>query len=114
MLSDISIAYAIIAGIFSIALIFYALKKKSEPFFVWALLFQLISWSGIEWAFWNEGYNMFTLVFEPIVPLASYFVGWCLFVIYLGETHFKRRDWVAFIVIVLLFAILAPMCMDCL
>ena len=114
MLADIGLAYSFIAGIMAIALIFYALHKKSEKIFLWGLLFLLISWSGIEWALWNDGYNFFTLVFQPIVPLASYFVGWSLLVIYLSEKHFHRRDWIMFLAAIFIIIMIASVCMDCL
>jgi len=85
MLEQIGILYSLISGIAAIFLIYFALQKKSEKIFLLALLFLIISWSGIEWALWTAGYNLFTLVFEPIVPLASYFVGWSILVIYLSE-----------------------------
>jgi hypothetical protein len=111
---SVGLLYSLISAILTIALIFYSIKKKSEPIFLISLMFLLISWSGIEWALWLEGYNLFTLVFEPIVPLASYFVGWGIFVIYLSETHFHRRDWIAFLLINLSIIAIASVCMDCL
>jgi len=114
MFSEIGILYSLIAGILSILLIFYALRKKSEEFFVFSLVFLLISWSGIEWSLWTQGYNLFELLAEPIVPLLSYFVGWGVFVIYLSEKYFKRRDWIAFLIIVLVIIGIASVCMDCL
>jgi hypothetical protein len=114
MLSQVGLLYSLIAGILTIALIFYSIKTKSESVFLISLMFLIISWSGIEWALWSAGHNLFTLVFEPIVPLASYFVGWSILVIYLAEKNFKRRDWVAFLLVVATIIAIASVCMDCL
>jgi hypothetical protein len=111
---SVGLLYSLISAILTIALIFYSIKKKSEPMFLLSLMFLLISWSGIEWALWLEGFNLFTLVFQPIVPLASYFVGWSIFIVYLSEKYFSRWVWMAFLSIIIAISIVAPMCMDCL
>lgn len=110
----VGLLYSGLAGIMSIALIFYSIKKKSEEYFLISLAFLIVSWSGIEWYYWLNGQNLFTLVFTPIVPLASYFVLWSGFVIYIAEKHFKRRDWVAFLAVVGIIIIIAHFCMNCL
>jgi energy-converting hydrogenase Eha subunit G len=106
--------YSVIAGIMSIALFFWALKNRDETIYLFSLLFLIVSWSGIEWALWILGYNLFQLVFQPIVPLASYFVAWTLFVIYASEKFFARRDWILFLLAVLAIIAIAHFCMDCL
>lgn len=111
---EAGLIYALVAGFMSVLLMVYAIEKKNEPFFVFSLMFLIISWSGIEWALWIKGYNLFELVLTPIVPLASYFVGWTLFVIYVSEKYFKRRYWVTFLIVVGFFIWISTFCMNCL
>jgi hypothetical protein len=111
---EAGLTYSIVAGVMSICLLFYAVKKKDEHYFLFSLMFLIISWSGIEWALWLKGYNLFEMVFVPIVPLASYFVGWTLFVVYIAERHFKRRDWIAFLLVLAFFIWISTFCMNCL
>jgi len=114
MLYTVGLTYSIIAAIFSFFLLNLAVRKRNEKYFLLSLLMVLASWSGIEWALWLLGYNLFHLVLEPIVPLASFFVAWTLAIIYFAETKFKRRDWVIFLGIVGVIWLIARVCMDCL
>ena len=88
------IVWAIVAGFMSVLLMLYSIEKKNDHFFLFSLMFLIISWSGIEWALWLKGFNLFEMVLTPIVPLASYFVGWTVFVIYVSEKYFKRKYWI--------------------
>ena len=106
--------YSLLAGFMSVLLMVYAIEKKNEYFFVFSLMFLIISWSGIEWALWLKGYNLFEMVFTPIVPLASYFAGWTVFVIFISEKHFRRRYWIAFLIVLAFFIWISTFCMNCL
>jgi len=114
MLYTIGLTYSVIAAMISLYFLGYALRKKNEKYFLISLLFVLVSWSGIEWALWLLGYNLFHLVLAPIVPLASFFIAWTLLIIYFAETKFKRRDWVLFLGVVFVIWQIARVCMDCL
>ena len=114
MLAQVGLTYSIISGILSILLILHSIKNKSEKMFLFSLLFLIVSWSGIEWSLWTNKYNLFEMVFEPIVPLASYFVSWTVFTIYLSEKYFRRRDWVFFLIVVLFIIAISSFCMNCL
>lgn len=111
---EAGLIYSIVAGFMSVVLMLYSIEKKDEHFFVFSLMFLIISWSGIEWALWLQGYNLFQLVLTPIVPLASYFVGWTLFVIFVSEKYFKRRYWIAFLIVIGFFIWISTFCMNCL
>ncbi|MFQ6088973.1 MAG: hypothetical protein ACE5K0_08755 [Candidatus Methanofastidiosia archaeon] len=106
--------YSVIAGVMSVALFFWALKNRDEKLYLFSLFFLVISWGGIEWGLWILGYNLFELVFQPIVPLASYFLSWVIFVIYISEKYFERRDWVLFLTVIFTIILIAHFCMDCL
>ena len=114
MLYAIGLTYSIIAAVISLFLLNIALKDKDEKCFLLSLLFVFGSWSGIEWAAWLLGDNLFHLVLEPIIPLASFFLSWTLLIIYLSERRFKRRDWIGFLVVVFIIWQVARLCMDCL
>lgn len=111
---EAGLIYSVVAGFMSVLLMVYAIEKKKDHFFVFSLMFLIISWSGIEWALWLKGYNLFQMVFTPIVPLSSYFVGWTVFVIYVSEKYFKRRYWVAFLIVLGFFIWISTFCMNCL
>jgi len=106
--------YSIVAGITTILLLLSAIRRRSEILFIFSLLFLIVSWSGIEWSLWLYGKNLFDLVFTPIIPLLSYFVVWTAFIIYISEKHFKRRDWIFFLILVTIIIIIAHFCMNCL
>ena len=112
-MQNLAFGYATVAGIVAALLMYYAVNKKDEKVFLASLAFLLVSWSGIEWGLWLEGSNLFALVLKPVVPLASYFVAWTVFVIYIAEKHFKRWHWIAFLGIVILIMIIAHFCMNC-
>lgn len=114
MIYTIGLTYSIIAAITSLFFLKLALPTRNENMFLLSLLFTLVSWSGIEWALWLLGYNLFDLVLQPIVPLASFFAVWLIAVIYIAERKFKRRDWVAFAGALVVITIIARLCMDCL
>ena len=111
---EAGLIYSIVAGFTSVLFMVYAIEKKEDNLFVFSLMFLIISWSGIEWALWLQGHNLFEMVFTPIVPLASYFVGWTIFIIYIAEKYFKRRYWVAFLIVVGFFIWISTFCMNCL
>jgi hypothetical protein len=111
---EAGITYAVLAGFTSVLLLLYAMEKKNDHLFVFSLMFLIISWGGIEWSLWVKGYNLFQMVFTPIVPLASYFVGWTVFVVYISEKYFKRRYWVVFLLVLGFFIWISTFCMDCL
>lgn len=113
MIYTIGLLYSFIASVISLYLLDRALKNKDEITFLFSLLFILVSWSGIEWALWILGHNLFELVLQPIVPLASFFLVWTMFIIYIAETKFKRRDWILFVGAVAVISIIARLCMDC-
>ncbi|MEM5804623.1 MAG: hypothetical protein QXU82_02125 [Candidatus Aenigmatarchaeota archaeon] len=107
--------YALLAGIMACILMTYSIDKKRKDLYIASLAFLLASWSGLEWGLWMLGYDMFKLVYSPVVPLASFFAVWTGFVIYTSEKVFKeRRYWVIFLAILAIIGAIANFCMDCL
>lgn len=111
---EIGLIYAVLAGVTAILLMIYAVEKRDDHLFLFSLMFLIISWSGIEWALWLEGFNLFEMVLTPIVPLSSFFVGWTIFVIYVAERYFRRRYWIAFLIVLGFFIWISTFCMNCL
>ncbi|MGC1121072.1 MAG: hypothetical protein WBA22_08250 [Candidatus Methanofastidiosia archaeon] len=111
---EAGLTYALIAGFTATVLMLYAVEKRDDHLFLFSLMFLIISWSGIEWALWLKGWNLFDMVFTPIVPLASFFVGWTLFVIFVAEKYFRRRYWIAFLIVLGFFIWISTFCMNCL
>ncbi len=114
MIFAVGLTYALIAALASLLFLHHALVKENERLFLMSLLFVLVSWSGIEWALWLLGQNLFKLVLKPIIPLASFFIVWTLTIIYLAEKKFRRRDWVLFLAVIAVISAIASKCMDCL
>jgi len=109
----VGLAYSLAAIGICLYLLKEAKEKRSEWMFGWALVFLIVSWSGIEWGLWNIGLDLFKMVFYPIVPLAGYFVAWSAFVIWYAETYFKRRDWLIFLAVIFTIILIASVCMNC-
>lgn len=106
--------YALIAGIMSIVLLVLSIQRKNDKFFIFSMAFLLVSWSGLEWALFLQGENLFKLVYQPIVPLTSYFLAWTLFVIFIAERYFKRLYWLLFLTAIAAISVIAHYCFDCL
>ncbi len=119
MNSNLTLSFSMISGIMSCLLFVLGMsieknKKKSRVVLIWACVFLLGSFTGLEWSFWLEGYNMFRLLFQPIIPLVAYFVIWIAFVIWLFESRKERNIWVVLIIILVVIVLLAINCMNCL
>ena len=116
MLNYIPLVYSIIAGAMSIALFYLSLTNRElrKPLYIFSLVFLIASWSGIEWALWIAGYNLFELVLFPVVPLDFFFLSWIAFVIWYGEYIKERKIWIYFIISLVAIYIIATFCMDCL
>jgi hypothetical protein len=107
--------YSILAGFMSCILMVYSIDKKRKDMFLASLAFTIASWGGLEWGFWMLGYDMFKLVYMPVVPLTMFFVIWTGFIIYTSEKVFKKREyWIAFLAVLIIISIIANFCMDCL
>ena len=113
MIHLVGLTYSIIAAVFSALFMYLAIQKKSERIFIISLILLLVSWSGMEWALWLLGHDLFKLVVEPIVPLATFFLVQTLIVIYLSEKNFRRRDWIGFVAAIAVLSVIAYFCMDC-
>jgi hypothetical protein len=80
---DIVLVYSLLSGLMSVGLTLLTLffekdKKRSHVLLLWAALFLAISFATTEYAFWLEGYNLFTFVLTPVFPLLSFFGIWLL------------------------------------
>lgn len=117
-LSQIFLAYSIIAGVFSALLFIFTIffekdKKKSRNLLLWAVLFLASSFATSEHAFWQEGYNLFNLVFGFNFPLIVYFLVWFAFIVWLFETRKERKTWIALLILLVIVVLIAISCMNC-
>ncbi len=115
---DIILTYSLLAGIMSVMLFMFTIffeksKKRSKWLLIWAVLFLASSFAVSEYAFWLEGYNLFGLVFGFNFPLLVYFVIWFAFIIWLFESRGERKIWLMLLVALMIVAMIAINCMNC-
>lgn len=118
-IQNIILVYAILSGMMSIALMVFTIffekdKKRSRTFLIWAALFLASSFAVTEYAFWIEGYNLFTFVLLFNFPLVVFFATWFTFMIWLFESRGERKVWMLLLVLLIVTVIVAMNCMDCL
>jgi len=118
MLSNLPLSFSMVSGIMSCLLFLMGMylekdKKKSKMILLWAVTFLTVSFTGLEWAFWLEGYNMFQLIFRFTFPLIVYFAVWLGFVIWLFESRAERRIWIILIIVLTIIVIISVNCMNC-
>ena len=107
-------SYAIIAGIMAILLFFLALtQRKGKPYYVFALIFLIASWSGLEFGLWLSGNNMFDMLLYPAVPLGFFFLTWMAFAGWVGEKLGERRIFICWLVALAIIFAIARVCMNC-
>jgi len=116
-LSEIILAYSILAGIMSILLLnltifFEKNKKKSRILLIWSILFLASCFATSEYTFWIQGYNLFEMTFSSF-PLIVYFGIWFAFFIWLFESRGERKIWLILLILLVLIIIIALNCMDC-
>jgi len=118
MISNAALSFSIVAGLMSIMLFLFGAfleknKKKSKTILIWAMLFLISSFAGLEWAFWLEGQNMFELLAKFTFPLILYFVIWLAFIIWLFESRGERKIWATFLIALAIMVLIAVNCMNC-
>lgn len=118
-IQNIILVYAILSGMMSIALTVFTIffeknKKRSRTLLIWASLFLASSFAVTEYAFWIEGYNLFTFVLLFNFPLVVFFATWFTFLIWLFESRGERRVWVLLLVLLVVVVLIAMNCMNCL
>jgi hypothetical protein len=107
-------SYAIIAGAMAIPLFFMALtQKKPRNYYIFALVFLIASWSGLEYGLWLTGNNMFDMILYPAVPLDFFFAAWIAFSIWVGERIRQRKIWICWLVALAIIFAIARVCMNC-
>jgi glucan phosphoethanolaminetransferase (alkaline phosphatase superfamily) len=118
VITTILVGYSIISGIMASLLIIFSLffekdKKKSRNLLIWSALFLANSFAISEYAFWQEGYNLFTLVFSFNFPLIVYFAIWFGFLIWIFELRKERKIWIILLVLLIITILIAMSCMNC-
>ena len=118
-IQNIILVYAVLSGMMSIALTVFTIffekdKKRSRTLLIWAALFLASSFAVTEYAFWIEGYNLFTFVLLFNFPLVVFFATWFTFLIWLFESRGERRVWVLLLVLLVIVVLIAMNCMNCL
>lgn len=127
--TNIVLVYSLLAGIMAILLMLFTIffgkniekdkkrgkknGKKSRALLLWSMLFLASSFAVSEYAFWLEGYNLFTLVLGFNFPLLVFFCVWFAFIIWLFESRGERKMWLLLLVLLIAVVILAMNCMDC-
>lgn len=117
-ITNIVLVYSLLAGIMSILLTLFTLffeknKKRSRVMLIWSVLFLASSFAMTEYAFWLEGYNLFTLVLGFNFPLIVFFGTWFAFLIWLFETRGERKTWIVLFVLLVIIVLISISCMDC-
>lgn len=118
MFTNLPLSYSIVAGImacflFAIGVFLEKDKKKSRILIIWACLFLAGSFTGLESAFYAEGYNIFDMVLKLNMPLVSYFAIWFAFIIWLFESRKERKIWIILMILLIITIIIAIKCMNC-
>jgi len=94
-LAQVGLAWALLSGML-VTLCFYLSSKNGKEgisWYRWALAFLIAGWSGMEWALWQDGYDMFALMLKPIMPLNLFFAIFIGFAIWRGEELKARKTW---------------------
>lgn len=117
-ISTIILGYSIVAGMMASLLLAFTLffeknKKKSKILLVWAVLFLVSSFATSEYALWQEGVDLFKMVFSFNFPLFVYFGVWFAFLIWIFETRKERKVWIILMILLIATVIIAVNCMDC-
>ena len=117
-ITNIVLVYSLLAGTMSILLMVFTMffeknKKHSRILLVWSVLFLASAFAMTEYAFWVEGYNLFTLVLSFNFPLIVFFGIWFAFLIWLFESRGERGVWVLLLVLLIIVVLAAMNCMDC-
>jgi hypothetical protein len=115
---SIVLIYSMLAGIMSVGLTLLTLffekdKKRSHALLLWSALFLAASFATTEYAFWLEGYNLFTFVLGFNFPLICFFAIWFGFIAWVFESRGERKTWVMLLAMLVALIILAMSCMDC-
>jgi len=118
MFTDLPLAYSIVAGmmacfLFVLGIFLEKEKKKSRILLIWACFFLATSFTGLESAFYAEGYNIFNLVLGFNFPLVSYFAVWFIFIIWLFESRKERKIWIILLILLIITVLIAMNCMNC-
>lgn len=118
-IQNIVLVYALLAGIMSILLTLFTVffeknKKRSRALLIWSVLFLAAAFGVTEYAFWLEGYNLFTFVLGFNFPLLAFFGIWFIFLIWLFDSRGERRVWVSLIILLAITVLIAINCMNCL
>ena len=110
----IGFTFGTIAGIMAVLLFYLALtQKQPKNYYMFALIFLIASWSGLEYGLWLTGNNMFDMMLYPTVPLDFFFAAWIAFAGWLGEKIKQRNIWMAWLVVLAIIFAIARVCMNC-
>jgi len=112
MYSSLAIALSIVSGfmaclLFILGIYFGNDKKRSKIILIWACFFLGASFANMEWAFWIENDNIFTVFFSWNFPVMSYFLIWFFFITWLFETRKERKIWIILLILFILVSIYA-------
>jgi len=110
----VGFAFGVIAGMMAILMFWLTLtQKQPKNYYVFALIFLIASWSGLEFGLWLGGSNMFDMMLYPAVPLDFFFAAWIAFAVWAGEKIKQRNVWMAWLVVLAIIFAIARVCMNC-
>jgi hypothetical protein len=110
----IGFSYGIMAGVMAMLMFYLAMiQKEKRQYYVFALIFLIASWSGLEYGLWLSGNNMFDMILYPAVPLDFFFAAWITFAVWTGEKLKQRNIWMAWLVVLAIIFAIARVCMNC-
>jgi len=109
----IGFSFSILAGMMAVLLFWLALTQKKRDYYIFALVFLIASWSGLEYGLWLTGGNMFDMILYPTVPLDFFFAAWIAFTVWTGEKLKQRNVWMCWIIALAIIFAIARVCMNC-
>jgi len=112
MYSNIAMSFSLVSGfmaclLFILGMHFEKDKKRSKFILIWACFFLGASFANMEWAFWIEGDNIFTVFFNGNFPVVGYFLIWFSFIVWLFERRRERKIWIILLILLILISIYA-------
>ncbi len=111
----VSLTYSLLSGAFAFLCLYFSMtvKEWQRTLYTFFLVFTIAAWSGMEWAFWLMGQNMFDIILYPAVPLDFFFLSWIVFAGWYGEKIKARNIWIGWLIVLAIIFAIARVCMNC-
>jgi len=110
----IGFTFGAIAGMMAVLMFYLTVtQRQNRNYYIFALIFLIASWSGLEYGLWLTGNDMFDMILYPSVPLDFFFAAWIAFAVWVGEKVKQRNVWVIWLVVLAIIFAIARVCMNC-